>query len=73
MYVYLHADKTTDDLPPELLARVKPLTHVMDLALDTGRKLARVDVNKVMRALEEKGYFLQMPPDSIHTAMHYGD
>ncbi len=62
MYLYIHSDKTSDDLPEELIQMVKGLTHVIDLELTPERKLAREDVNVVMKKLEEEGYFLQMPP-----------
>ena len=73
MYLYIHVNKKKEDLPQELLSLVKQLTHVMNRALNAERKLARVNVNEVMQSLEEKGYFLQMPPDGMHTSMHYGD
>ncbi len=73
MYLYIHSDKTQEDLPQELLVLVKQLTHVMDLELSPERKLARVDVDEVMQSLNDKGYFLQMPPDVMETNLHYGD
>lgn len=62
MYLYIHAEKTNDDLPEELIKMVKELTHVIDLELTSERKLAREDVNVVMEKIEEEGYYLQMPP-----------
>lgn len=73
MYLYVHVDTKLEDLPEDLMQLVKQLTHVMDLELSEHRKLARVDVNEVMNALEDKGYFIQMPPDSIRPNLHYGD
>ena len=73
MYLYVHEDKTTDELPEDLLKLVKNLIHVMDLELSPERKLARVDVMLVMKQLEEQGYFLQMPPDPLKPDLHYGD
>ena len=35
---------------------------VMELDLHRARKLARVDVQKVMEGLATQGYYLQMPP-----------
>jgi len=73
MYLYVHEDKTIDDLPEELIKIVKELTHVMDLELSPERKLAREDVLLVIKNLEEKGFYLQMPPDPLKPFLHYGD
>ena len=72
MYLYIHEDKETKDLPQELITLVKELAHVMDLELTPERKLAREDVNVVMNNLEEKGYHLQMPPDPLKPELHQG-
>ena len=73
MYLYVHEQKTTSELPEDLLKLVKNLTHVMELELSEERKLAREDVLAVMQNLEEKGYHLQMPPDPMKPDLHYGD
>ncbi len=73
MYLYVHDQKSIDDLPEELIKLVKDLTHVMDLDLTPERRLARVDVLSVMKDLDEKGFHLQMPPDPINVNLHFGD
>ena len=73
MYLYVHEKIQLEELPEDLMKLVKQLTHVMDLELSEERKLARVDVNEVMRALEENGYFLQMPPENITPNLYCGD
>ena len=73
MYLYIHEDKTSDDLPEELIKMVKELTHTMDLELSPERKLAREDVNEVIKNLEEKGYHLQMPPKPLTPDLYKGD
>ena len=73
MYLYVHEDKKTEDLPEDLLKLVKGLTHAMDLELSPERKLARVDIMLVMKHLEEQGYFLQMPPDPLKPYLYQGD
>lgn len=73
MYLYIHEDKTSDDLPEELIKMVKELTHTIDLELTPERKLAREDVKVVMKNLEEKGYHLQMPPKPITPDLYKGD
>jgi len=73
MYLYIHSEKTSDDLPEDLIKMVKELTHVIDLELTPDRKLAREDVNDVMKNLEEKGYHLQMPPKPLTPDLYKGD
>ena len=70
MYLYIHEDKTSDDLPEELIETVQELTHVIDLELTPGRKLAREDVRVVMKNLRDKGYHLQMPPNSLRPKLY---
>lgn len=73
MYLYIHEDKTKEDLPGDLIKLVKELTFVMELELTSERKLAREDVTQVMGNLEEKGYHLQMPPDPLKPNLYNGD
>ena len=73
MYLYIHESKTIEDLPDELIHLVKDITHVMDLELTSERKLAREDVSIVMNNLEEKGYYLQMPPNALKPVLCRGD
>lgn len=73
MYLYVHVDQALDELPAALSQRVGALTEVMRFSLDPRRKLARVDVNNVIKALGEQGFYLQMPPDGRITAhLHTG-
>ena len=73
MYLYIHEDKTIDDLPEDLIKMVKQLTHVIDLELTPERKLAREDVVHVMKNIKEKGFHLQMPPDPLKPELYHGD
>ena len=65
MYLYMHASKTINDHPDELISLVKDLTHIMDLELRPERKLARENITVVMNNLEEKGFHLQMPANKL--------
>jgi uncharacterized protein YcgL (UPF0745 family) len=62
--MYLYVDKRTglSSVPESLLAGFGEPAHAFDLLLDQGRKLARADAPKVLQAIEEKGFYLQMPP-----------
>ncbi len=64
--MYLYVDKKDDlaRVSEDLLARVGKLELAMTLALYPERKLARADVNKVLEAIVENGFYLQMPPQS---------
>lgn len=73
MYVYLREDLQPDSLPAELLSLVKELTLVMGLELSPDRKLAREDVLKVIKNLQDQGYHLQMPPDSLKPNLYEGE
>jgi hypothetical protein len=51
-------------VPDGLRQMLGVLAKVMDLELDENRNLAQADVVAVMQQIEERGYFLQMPPQS---------
>ena len=61
-YLYLAAGQAWEDLPPELQRLFGEAVQVMTLELDGARRLARVDVNDVLKALGGEGYYLQLPP-----------
>lgn len=64
---FLYIDKKDDfsNVPEPLFASLGTPEFVMELELTPERKLARVDVNKVISSLKDKGYFIQMPPVPI--------
>lgn len=51
-------------VPGSLRQMLGVLEKVMDLELDESRNLAQADVLVVMQQIEERGYYLQMPPQS---------
>jgi len=51
-------------VPDGLRQMLGVLEKVMDLELDESRSLAQADVVAVMQQIEERGYYLQMPPQS---------
>lgn len=71
MYLYVHVDQTLEELPEALRRRTGTLSEVMRLNLGPQSKLARVEVNQVLQALAEQGFFLQMPPHGRITARLY--
>lgn len=62
MYIYVPKQEPFENVPEALLQTFGTPGHVMDLLLTQDRTLARVDVKQVMQGIEQKGYYLQMPP-----------
>lgn len=62
MYLYVEKSHGLADVPEALMKRFGEPETVMTLMLDSGKKLARADVNEVIRHIEQKGFYLQMPP-----------
>jgi uncharacterized protein len=62
MYLYVEKAEDLTRVPELLLQRFGKPEQAMTLLLHTGRKLARVDTDRVLEGLYEQGYFLQMPP-----------
>jgi uncharacterized protein YcgL (UPF0745 family) len=61
-YLYLRGDLEFGDLPGELQASFGEPHFVMSLVLGPTRKLARVDTGQVLAALDDQGFYLQLPP-----------
>lgn len=61
-YLYVAAAEGLARVPPALLASFGELEPFLRVELHAGRRLARADAAQVLRALEECGYYLQMPP-----------
>lgn len=62
MYLYVLKLDGLKKVPKELLERFGQAIKVMDLLLSEDKKLARTDAKKVIQQLNEKGFYLQMPP-----------
>ncbi len=62
MYLYVNKARGLEDVPEVLLKQFGEPESVMMLVLDSSRKLARANTEEVLAAIEEQGYFLQMPP-----------
>lgn len=61
-YLYVKQQDGLRKVPPELLIQFKEPQKVMTLILTAEKKLARVDINKVMEKLNAEGFYLQLPP-----------
>ncbi|MBS97283.1 MAG: YcgL domain-containing protein [Oceanospirillaceae bacterium] len=62
MYLYVDKRDGLARVPEELLELFGKPVHAMDMPMKADRKLARVDAEKVLEGITEKGYYLQMPP-----------
>ena len=69
LYLYLEKQDDFSTIPEPLLNSLGRLELVMDLDLTSEQKLAREDVNKVLVSLQEKGFFVQMPPTRVPEAL----
>ncbi|BFM06553.1 YcgL domain-containing protein [Halioxenophilus aromaticivorans] len=63
MYLYVEKAQGLKRVPEALLERFGKPKPPMTLLLTPERKLANADVDKVMAAIEEKGFYLQLPKD----------
>lgn len=61
-YLYIEEEDEFSRVPDSLLKLLGNLEHVMHLELTQERTLAQSDPSEVCRNLEEKGFFLQLPP-----------
>lgn len=61
-YLYLKSDIELVDLPDTLKSLLGELTQFLSLKLSPDSKLAQVAVRDVLAALNDQGYYLQMPP-----------
>ena len=64
LYLYVPKIKGLSLVPEALLAMFGQPQFAFSLLLTPERKLGKEDVNKVLEALQVKGYFLQLPPPS---------
>lgn len=73
--LYLYLDKKDDfsSVPEKLFNSFGRLQFVMELELTRERKLAREDVRRVMASLENKGFFVQMPPVMTPSPLRLGN
>lgn len=62
MYLYVDMAQGLQDVPEFLLNQFGDPTPVMSLNLTPETKLARADTAEVLAGIEEKGFYLQMPP-----------
>lgn len=62
LYLFVDRNEGLSRVPAALLERFGESQLVMTLVLTPERQLARADAGRVLAAIEENGYFLQLPP-----------
>jgi len=60
--LYVNKTDGLSRVPEELLTRFGKPELAMNLLLDAHRKLARADAAKVLLAVKDQGFYLQLPP-----------
>ncbi len=63
-FLFVKKEDELARVPDGLRQMLGVLEKIMDLELDENRNLAQADVGVVMQQIEERGYYLQMPPQS---------
>ena len=62
MYIYVAKEDGLAVVPEELMSRFGKGIPAMVLLLNKDKKLARTDGEKVLAAINEQGFYLQLPP-----------
>jgi len=73
MYLYVKRSEQLSAMPEALKPAFGEPVHVMDLLLTPEKKLARAETAKVLSELEERRFYLQMPPQKDEYIQHLPD
>lgn len=65
MYLYLEEGASLEQLPEILRKQFLRSEVAMSLQLSPDKKLARADAEKVLAAIKEQGFYLQLPPGPV--------
>jgi len=61
-YLYVSRKDALTRVPDALIEQCGKPELAMTMILTPEKKLARADIDKVLQALDEQGFYLQMPP-----------
>lgn len=70
LYLYVKQKDDFSEVPEALFNSFGRLEFVMELELTPARKLAKENAEKVLNALNTKGFFVQMPPTHVKASLH---
>ncbi|MFL0797225.1 MAG: YcgL domain-containing protein [Cellvibrionaceae bacterium] len=62
MYLYVDKQEDLKRVPEALLERFGTPKQVTMMVITPDKKLARVEASKVLEAIQNQGFYLQMPP-----------
>jgi len=62
-YIFMPSEMSTDELPTEIQGMLGELETVMQLDITLQTTLAQSDPAVVLDIIQEKGFFIQIPPD----------
>ncbi len=65
MYLYVDNKDDLEKVPEELFGVFGKPVFSMSLLITKDKKLARADAAKVLQEIDEKGFYMQMPPSLI--------
>ena len=63
MYIYLAEEDVFDNVPKEIFNSLGIVEFSMELEIAPDTRLAREDIETVLKNLEEHGFHLQLPGD----------
>lgn len=62
LYLYVAKQEGLAKVPEELLNRMGGGAEVMTILITPDKELARVQASEVLKDIDAKGYYLQLPP-----------
>jgi uncharacterized protein len=62
LFLYTATQDDFSCVPEELLKNFGAMEFVLEMELTPERKLAKEDSKQVLASLQEKGFFVQLPP-----------
>ena len=69
MYLYVRREEGLSRVPESLLSVFGSPESALVFVLESHRKLAMADAETVLRDLENKGFYVQMPPASFSESL----
>ena len=63
LYIYIEASSDIEEVLPDAIAQYcGSYRFVMGLLITADKKLARASASDVLQAIDDQGFYLQMPP-----------
>ena len=65
LYLYVEKGKKIEELPEALVNQLGRLENAMVVLITEDKKLANADAKVVLQSIEEQGFYLQMPKETL--------